>query len=380
VGVRKEGGRKARALALVLSLFLLSSLLVWQGRPAGAAVYTQQAENVGWNSALLTARILYWGPQTLVRFQYKKETATDWEVTTPWKTPDNKSFWTTSDNKFFFCLLITGLQENTPYVFRAQENYENQVYSGENRKFRTLPSKPVATPLRVTLVDNGSALLSARIYYADNDNVTLQVEYRRSSDATWSTFVVSGYKSTLWENLILGLSPDNLYEWRLKIGDNYFIGENFRTFRFKTDNAMKYSGDLGLGSLSGWHGVRVENLPENTAGMKLELLFSSSSPSYHSVRVVGDNGGLLYASHFLNDKGRTKQVSIRFRKPTVKGENVYVELYDPVGFAFRGRGTDSSMPLTRSGIKYSYSYLDRTGKNLRYYDRACGLQVLEVYT
>jgi hypothetical protein len=57
-----------------------------------------------------------------------------------------------------------------------------------------------------------------------------------------------------------------------------------------------------------------------------------------------------------------------------------VELYDPVGFAFRGRGTDSSMPLTRSGIKYSYSYLDRTGKNLRYYDRACGLQVLEVYT
>jgi hypothetical protein len=336
-----------------------------------ARIYTQEAKDVSWNSAILTARLLYSDPQAMVRFQYRKMGQDDW-VNTLWGGCEDKIYWER----------ITGLESNTLYEFQAQVTYKGNIDNGGIRTFRTLPSKPVATPLRVTLVDNGSALLSARIYYADYDNVSLKFWYRPSR-GSWSSTSPITWRATTYSYYLSGLSGNTLYEWRVEITydstSEDFVGENFVTFSSKY-TGMGYSGDLGAGSLPGWHGVRVENLPAGAKGMKLELLTSSPSPLYHSVRVVRENGELLYAGSFLSDNGRTKLVSLRFWKTAAPGENVYVELYDPLGFAFRGRGTDNSMPLTRSGIKYSYSYLDRTGENLRYYDRACGLQVLEVYT
>jgi len=334
-------------------------------------IYTQDAKDVSWNSAILTARVLYSDPGVVVRFQYR-EAGGSWE-NTPWEGCENKIYWRK----------ITGLENNSSYEFQAQLAYRGQIYSGEIRTFTTLPSKPVATPLKATLVDNGSALLSARIYYASYDNVSIKFWYRQAGGSWSGTTAVSGYRANTYSYYLSGLSRDNNYEFKVEITygstSENSGAETFTTFGSKI-SGMGYSGDLGMGSLYGWHGVRVENLPAGAKGMKLELLTSSPSPLYHSVRVVRDNGELLYAGNFLSDNGRTKVVSFRFRKTAAPGENVCVEIYDPVGFAFRGRGTDNSMPLTRSGIRYSYSYLDRTGENVRYYDRVCGLQVLEVYT
>ena len=333
-----------------------------------ARIYTQEAKEVTWDSAILTARLLYLDPQAMVRFQYRKMGEPNWE-NTPWGGCEDKIYWER----------ITGLLENTLYEFQAQVTYKGNIDNGGIRTFRTLPSKPVATPLKATLVDNESAVLNARIYYANYNSVSLKFWYRPSGGSWISTPPVTGYRATTYSCPISGLSSNTVYEWKVEIettGEN-FVGENFVTFGSKI-LGMAYDGTLGLGSLPGWHGIRVENLPAGAKGMKLELL--TSSPSYHSVRVVSDTGGLLYAGNFLSDNGRSKVVSVRFRKAAVAGENVYVEIYDPLGFAFRGRGTDNSMPLIRSGIRYSYSYLDRTGKNVRYYDRTCGLQVLEVYT
>jgi hypothetical protein len=336
-----------------------------------ARIYTQEAKDVSWNSAILTARLLYSDPQAMVRFQYRRM-GQDWE-NTPWGGCEDKIYWER----------ITGLESNTLYEFQAQVTYKGNIDNGGIRTFRTFPSTPVATPLRVTLVDNGSAVLSAQIYYADYDNVSLKFWYRRPSGGSWSSTSPITWRATTCSCPLSGLLGNTLYEWRVEITygttSENFVGENFVTFGSKFAG-MGYNGDLGAGSLSGWHGVRVENLPAGAKGMKLELLTSSPSPLYHSVRVVRENGELLYAGHFLNDNGRSKVVSFRFRRTAAAGENVYVELYDPVGFAFRGRGTENSLPLSRSGIRYSYSYLDRTGRNVRYYDRACGLQVLEVYT
>jgi hypothetical protein len=334
-------------------------------------IYTQDAKDVSWNSAILTARVLYSDPGVVVRFQYRR-VGGSWE-NTPWEGCEGKIYWRR----------ITGLENDTPYEFQAQLTYGGQIENGGIRTFRTLPSKPVATPLRVTLVDNESALLSARIYYASYDNVSIKFWYRQAGGSWSGTTAVSGYRASTYSYYLSGLSRDNNYEFKVEItygstSENSGT-ETFTTFGSKI-SGMGYSGDLGAGSLPGWHGVRVENLREGAKGMKLELLTSSPSPLYHSVRVVRDNGELLYVGSFLSDNGRAKVVSLRFWKTAAAGENVCVEIYDPLGFAFRGRGTDSSMPLTRSGIKYSYSYLDRTGKNVRYYDRACGLQVLEVYT
>ena len=331
-------------------------------------ICTQDAKDVSWNSAILTARVLYSDPTVVVRFQYRKAGSEVWE-NTPWEGCESKVYWRR----------ITGLENDTAYEFQAQlySKAEDKIENGGIRTFRTLHPTPVATPLRVTLVDNGSAVLSARIYYADKDSVTLKFWY--GSGGSWNSTSPVTVWTTTYSCPIPSLSLATTYEWKVEIAGENFVGENFVTFGSKY-TGMGYSGDLGAGSLPGWHGVRVENLPAGAKGMKLELLTSSPSPLYHSVRVVRENGELLYAGSFLSDNGRTKLVSLRFWKTAAAGENVYVELYDPVGFAFRGRGTDSSMPFTRSGIKYSYSYLDRTGKNLRYYDRACGLQVLEVYT
>jgi len=346
---------------------LVHEVTIRSAETGKAWIYTQDATNVSWENAILTARLLYSDPQAAVRFQYRKAGGA-WQ-STPWETCENKIYWRR----------ITGLESNTLYEFQAQLTYGGQIQNGGIRTFRTLPSKPVATPLKATLVDSGSAVLNTRIHYASYDSVSLKFWYRPSGGSWISTPPVTGYRATTYSCPISGLSSNTVYEWKVEIettGEN-FVGENFVTFGSKI-LGMAYDGTLGLGSLPGWHGIRVENLPAGAKGMKLELL--TSSPSYHSVRVVSDTGGLLYAGNFLSDNGRSKVVSFGFRRAAAAGENVYVEIYDPLGFAFRGRGTDNSMPLTRSGIRYSYSYLDRTGKNVRYYDRTCGLQVLEVYT
>ena len=350
---------------------LLHEVTIQSAETGRAWIYTQDATNIGWDGAVLTARLLYSDPQAAVRFQYRKAGGS-WQ-STPWEVCENKIYWRR----------VTGLENNTPYEFQAQLTYGGLIENGGIRTFRTLPSKPVATPLRVTLVDNESALLSTRIYYAGYDNVSIKFWYRQAGGSWSGTTAVSGYRANTYSYYLSGLSRDNNYEFKVEItygstSENSGT-ETFTTFGSKY-TGMGYSGDLGMGSLPGWHGVRVENLPAGAKGMKLELLTSSPSPLYHSVRVVRDNGELLYAGSFLSDNGRTKVVSLRFWKTAAAGESVCVEIYDPVGFAFRGRGTDNSMPLTRSGIRYSYSYLDRTGENVRYYDRACGLQVLEVYT
>lgn len=330
-----------------------------------ANVFTMEAENVGWESATLTARLLYVDPTAVVRFQYMPEGGT-W-VSTPWKSWQGSWYW----------YPLTGLQENKKYYFQAQVRYGGQVYGGGIRTFKTLSSKPYAITLKATEVDNSSAVLNARIYYANYDSVSIRFWYQK--DGVWTaTPLVSGYRGTTYSYRVTGLTANTLYYFKAEItydstSENANV-ETFTTFSSKT-TGMAYDGGMGFGSYpSGWHGVRMTP-PSGTTGLKLELLTSSSFSAHHTLRVVRDNGELLYAGHVLSDNGRSKVVSVRFWKSTA-GESVYVELYDPYGFAYRTKGTKASL----GGATYAYSYLDRAGKNLKYYDRACGVNVLEIYT
>ncbi len=331
--------------------------------PGQAEVFTLGAENVGWGGAILTARLLYVDPWAAVRFQYMPEGGV-WE-STPWEGWEKSWYWRP----------VSGLQENKTYYFQAQVKYGGQIYGGGIRTFRTLPSKPYAVTLRATEVDNSSAVLNARIYYGSYDNVSIRFWYQPEGGSWSATTSVQGYRGPTYSTRITGLTANKLYSFRAEItygttSENANV-ETFTTFTSKS-TGMAYDGTLGFGSSPpGWHGVRMTP-PSGTKGLKLELLTSSPLPAHYSLRVVRDNGELLYAGHILSDNGKSKVVSVRLWKSTA-GESVYVELYDPYGFAYRTRGTKPSLGDA------AYSYLDRTGKNLRYYDRACGVNVLESY-
>ncbi|MEM2600131.1 MAG: fibronectin type III domain-containing protein [Candidatus Hadarchaeales archaeon] len=336
-----------------------------------ATVFTGEAKDVTWNSAVLTARVLYTDPSALVWFRYRKVGESQW-TTTPRQGWMESHYW----------YRVTGLQENTWYEFEVQVRWGGENFGGGIKKFKTLPSKPYAITLKASEVDNSSALLNARIYYGNYDNVGIRFWYRPEGGNWSATPLIQGYRGLTYSFRITGLTANKLYYFKAEITygttSENANEETFTTFSSKL-MGMKYNGAIGTGSSpAGWHGVRIENLP-SSKGLKLELLTLSSS-TYYSLRVVRENGDLLYAGHFLSDNGKVNIVSLRFQRNVVAGENVYVELYDPYGFAYRTKGTENSMGFTRGGVRYAYSYLDRAGKNLRYYDRACGVNVLEVYT
>jgi hypothetical protein len=186
-------------------------------------IYTQDAKDVSWNSAILTARVLYSDPGVVVRFQYRKAGGS-WE-NTPWEGCEGKIYWKR----------ITGLENDTAYEFQAQlyNKAEDMIENGGVRTFRTLHPTPTATPLRVTLVDNGSAVLSARIYYADKDSVTLKFWY--GSGESWSS-----------------TSPDNCVDHHLQLPHP----ESFRRRHLRVEGG-DCRGELRWGEL---RHVRLQNL------------------------------------------------------------------------------------------------------------------------
>lgn len=332
-------------------------------------ITTLEAKGIQWDSAVLTARIVYGSLDELeVRFAWRKAGTTEWNYT-PWETCSRKEYG----------YELTGLSENTGYEFEAQTKFG----TGGIRTFRTLPENARATTQEATLVTDSSATLNASIYYGKYDSVTMQFYYRESGGA-WENTPPETVTSTTYSKEVTGLSSGSTYEFYAYIEfnggkDNDYAGrKTFTTFGSSAEG-LNYDGlSSRMHGEGGWNGIRATL--SGVRGFTAQILISRPFYGWITLRVENatSTNDLLHLQNIRFNGECQKRVTLSFEQ-AISGE-VYVEIYDPYGYHAVRRGSGSIMPVTKGKATFTESYARRGGDEVVFTESVVGVNVLEVFT
>jgi len=141
-----------------------------------------------------------------VRFAYKRAADPGWTYTAFVTDPGSP-----------YSVLLSGLDLDTTYDFRAELQYDSTVIEGTVRQFTTAKVLPTVTTNNATGITTDSATLNMSYALGDYTTVDVRFAYRRAGDSTWTYTPWQTDPGSPYSILISALTAATEYDFKAQL-------------------------------------------------------------------------------------------------------------------------------------------------------------------
>jgi len=199
---------------------------------------TVASDNVTADSATLHMSYTMGDYNTVdVCFAYKKAADATWTYTS----------WVTNPGSPY-SVLVTGIDSNTLYDFKAQLQYDTPVtmIEGDTHQFTTEKIPPTVTTDTASNMNTSSATFNMSYTLGDYSTVDVRFAYKRSTDAAWTETAWVTHPGSPYSEAISGLTSNTRYDFKaqLRYNSTEFEGDTlqFTTLRIGTASVASATG------------------------------------------------------------------------------------------------------------------------------------------